>query len=89
MYGLFQEEGACGRVWLDRFLIDERYQGRHYGEAALRAILARLSAEYARDEVFLSVVDGNDIAFTLYQNHGFALNGELDINGERVMIKKL
>ena len=43
MYGFFPMESAPeGRLWLDRLLIDRRFQGRGYGRAALAALLERL-----------------------------------------------
>lgn len=42
MYGFFWEYLPFGRLWLDRLLIDRRFQGRGYGRAALAALLERL-----------------------------------------------
>ena len=42
MYGFFPYEDTHGRVWLDRFLIDNRYQGKGYGKAALKLLITRL-----------------------------------------------
>ena len=39
MYGFFWEYLPFGRLWLDRLLIDRRFQGRGYGRAALAALL--------------------------------------------------
>ena len=39
MYGFFWEYLPFGRLWLDRLLIDRRFQGRGYGRAALAAML--------------------------------------------------
>lgn len=89
MYGLFPDEGEDGRVWLDRLLIDRRYQGRHYGEGALLLLLERLSAEYGRATVYLSLYPDNHLARKLYLRHGFAFNGESDEHGELVMVKRL
>lgn len=88
MYGLFEDEGESGRVWLDRLLIDRCYQGRGLGKAALVRLMARLKAEYGRDELYLSVVEENEAATALYRAFGFALNGERDLHGERVMVWK-
>ena len=41
MYGFFWEYLPFGRLWLDRLLIDRRFQGRGYGRAALAALLER------------------------------------------------
>lgn len=86
MYGFFWQYYPFGRVWLDRLLIDYRYQKMGYGRAALSGLLERLHREYRRKKVYLSVVDGNNNAIHLYQEMGFRFNGELDIHGEKVMI---
>ena len=39
MYGFFWEYLPFGRLWLDRLLIDRRFQGLGYGRAALAALL--------------------------------------------------
>ena len=86
MYGYFLEPQPLGRVWLDRFLIDSRYQGRGYGETAVIALLNRLKNEYKCNKVYLSVYDDNEVAISLYKKIGFKFNGELDTNGEKIMI---
>ena len=86
MYGFWKYEGRDGRVWLDRLLIDRRYQGRGYGKAALQTLLARIRREYDRPAVYLSLYAENAVAARLYERFGFRYNGELDQHGERVMV---
>ena len=45
MYGYFPEP-APGQLWLDRLLIDKRYQGKGYGKQAVLSLLDRLHTEY-------------------------------------------
>ena len=72
MYGFFREEYPPeGRLWLDRLLIDARFQGRGYPEK----------------DVYLSVIEGNDVATRLYEQYGFRFIGEKDIHGEDVMVR--
>ena len=86
MYGwFFWEYFPRGRLWLDRFLIDRRYQGRGYGRAALGHMLDRLALEYPKKAVYLSVIPGNDGAVRLYRKAGFHFTGEKDVHGEDVM----
>ncbi|WP_097026874.1 GNAT family N-acetyltransferase [Clostridium peptidivorans] len=89
MYGLFPREGQNGRVWLDRYLIDERFQGQGLGSIMLEALITQLVKLYHCDKVYLSLYDDNQHALHLYQKFGFKFNGELDINEEKVMIKAL
>lgn len=84
MYGYFPKP-IPGRVWLDRLLIDKKYQGRGYGKQSVLALLNRLRTEYQCDVVYLSVYETNLHAIHLYQQIGFQFNGEHDIHGERIM----
>lgn len=85
MYGLWENEGTYGRVWLDRFMIGDEFQGRGYGSESLKLILNRIYNEYNRNEIYLSIYENNDLATKMYEKLGFQFNGELDINGEKIM----
>ena len=86
MYGLWKDEGSSGRVWLDRFLIDHKFQGKGYSSPILRALFLRIQHEFGYPDIFLSVYDTNTVAVSLYKKMGFDFTGELDINGEKVMV---
>lgn len=86
MYGRFPWEGSGGRVWLDRFLIDEKHQGYGYGKQALHLLVATLFDTYRCDEIFLSIYETNQLAAHLYAEFGFAYNGELDLHKEKIMV---
>lgn len=86
MYGHFEQEH---RVWLDRFLIDGRYQNQGFGTKALHTIIRHLSKEYKCDQIYLSVYKDNKPALHMSKKYGFAPNGERDINGEDVMVLNL
>lgn len=89
MYGFFWQYLPLGRLWLDRLLIDQRFQGQGYGKAAFAALLDRLHAEYPhRRKIYLSVIKTNLPAISLYQKFGFRFTGELDTHGEKVMVQK-
>lgn len=85
MYGLFKDEGTNGRVWLDRFMIGEKHQGKGYGIESVKFLIKKLYKEYNCNKIYLSVYDDNFNAIKLYKKIGFNFNGELDINGEKVM----
>ncbi len=86
MYGFFADEGSLGRVWLDRLMIDQKFQGRGIGSASLNAMIGRLMAEYGCDKIYLSVYESNTRAISMYKRRGFEFNGELDAKGELVMV---
>ena len=86
MYGFFPMYLPAGRVWMDRLLIDKRFQHKGYGKAAMQLLLEQLKAEYGDQPVYLSVVPGNDTARKLYASLGFLELKEKDVHGESVMI---
>ncbi|WP_027625497.1 GNAT family N-acetyltransferase [Clostridium lundense] len=83
MYGYFDNEK---RVWLDRFMIDSKYQGKGYGKKALVIIIRHIVLEYECKEIYLSIFKNNIIAEKLYKEVGFKFNGERDEGGEFVMV---
>ena len=60
---------------LGQMFIDERYQGRGYGKAAVRAILEALKADGRYDKVVLCYIEGNEAAKRLYEQFGFEETG--------------
>lgn len=87
MYGYFPKEGG-GRVWMDRLLIDARFQGRGYGRSALEQLLEFLTDRFGCEEIYLSIYPENTRALKLYREYGFEFNGELDFHGEQVMVRR-
>lgn len=85
MYGLWKNEGSSGRVWLDRFMIGENFQGNGYGKVSLKSIINKITKEYKCSEVYLSIYENNTVAIDLYKKFGFEFTGEVDRNGELVM----
>lgn len=88
MYGLWKNEGSHGRVWLDRYLIDCRFQGKGYGRQALKVLIDLIFTTYKCKEIYLSLYEDNITALSLYKSVGFVFNGEKDIHGELVMVLK-
>lgn len=84
MYGYFSEQPK-GQLWLDRLLIDKRYQGHGYGKQALILLLKKLKSEYEEETVYLSVYEKNSKAVQLYLQIGFAFNAKYDTKGESIM----
>lgn len=69
-------------IW--RFMIDERYQKKGYGKAALQLAIGYLHREHGVKDIFLSYEPGNNVAERLYSSAGFKKTGEVD-GGEIVM----
>jgi len=89
-YGLFKGEVAVGFVmigaenkeegyiWLDRFMIDCRYQGRGLGSAFLKKIIDYIAGNYDVREIVLSVTKDNPEAKAFYIRNGFINTGLVD-----------
>lgn len=75
-----------GEIWLDRYLIDERFQGQGLGRYFLRALVDHLNERYPNQPIYLSVFEHNTIAIHLYQKFGFSFTEKFDENGEKIMI---
>src|SRR5690625_1342138 len=82
MYGQFK-----GRVWFDRFLIDQKYQGQGLGKHFFRKMLDYLVARFDSKYIYLSVYEENQAAIQLYESFGFEFTDEMDVNGEMIMRK--
>lgn len=85
MYGRICEESGA-KIWLDRLLIDKKFQHCGYAKRAVKMILQKIAIQYPNEDVYLSVYKENQIAVSLYQSYGFQFTGELDTKGERIMV---
>ena len=63
---------------LQQFMIDERFQGRGFGSAALKLILDELKKEGHYDHVEVCVKRDDAVAIGLYEKHGFVDSGYID-----------
>ncbi len=63
---------------LQQFMIDENYQGKGYGSAALALILEELRTEGRFDHVEVCVKKDDAPAIRLYEKHGFTDSGYVD-----------
>ena len=65
-------DGTRGDVW--RLMIDEKYQGRGYGRAALLASIKHLRENYNPEEIY--ICSTNPVSEKLYESVGFRRCGE-------------
>lgn len=82
MYGYFDDDK---RVWLDRFMIDHKFQGKGYGKKVLLKLIEYIANEFKVKKIYLSIFENNKGALRLYEKIGFKFTGELDYGGEKVM----
>ncbi|MCK1976143.1 GNAT family N-acetyltransferase [Jeotgalicoccus huakuii] len=81
MYGAF---GKNPDAWIDRILIDKKYQGRGFGRASMEKLIVVVKEKYKVDKIYLSFVEENINAKNLYKSLGFKYIGEKDPNGEYI-----
>ena len=76
------------RMWIDRFMIDGRYQGKGYGKAALAKLIETIREKFDYKEVYLSYEPENAAAEKLYGSFGFIKTGEI-VDGECLAVLSL
>ncbi|MBD1222095.1 GNAT family N-acetyltransferase [Virgibacillus halodenitrificans] len=81
MYGSF---GPNKDTWIDRIIIDEKYQGNGFGKKAMFRLIEIVSKEYGVKDIHLSIVEENKVARHLYESIGFKYINEKDPNGELI-----
>ncbi|HHV31562.1 MAG: GNAT family N-acetyltransferase [Ruminococcaceae bacterium] len=74
------------QYWVCRLMIDQRFQGRGFGKAAMQKALELLRTFPCgkASHVFISYEPENFIANALYASLGFTETGEVDDDGELV-----
>ncbi|TVP88374.1 MAG: GNAT family N-acetyltransferase [Alkalicoccus sp.] len=101
-FGLFAENEAAGfvmigaenkeegSVWLDRFMLDGKFQGTGLGSAFLKTAVDYIRRHYEAREIVLSVTEKNEAAKTFYEKNGFRNTGLIDPeNGEEIFSLRL
>lgn len=86
MYGQFPEEE--NKVYLDRFFIDENYQGKGYFAKIMPKLLEKISKEYNTSEIYTVVFVDNKQGYELAQKIGFKDTEKTDVNGEKILCYK-
>ena len=77
-------EDPDDRYWLWRLMIDERFQGKGYGTAALQVII-RYFKDHGANNIRLSTKDSNINALSMYHKAGFRDTGEM--NDEEIVLQ--
>lgn len=81
MYGSF---GPNKDTWIDRIMIDEKYQGKGFGKMAMMKLIDIVSKKYDVNTIYLSIVKENILGYKLYKSIGFEYINEKDVNGELI-----
>lgn len=72
------------RYWLWRFMVDQNFQGKGYGSAALEKIIDYFKRNGA-DHILLSTKPTNTSALALYRKYQFAETG--DMNEDEIVLR--
>ena len=75
MYGI--EPRDNNEYWIDRFMIDEKYQKNGYGKKALEIIIEKIKQDKTHNKIKISTNPENSIAIKLYKKLGFYDTGKL------------
>ncbi len=73
---MYDVNRAERRGYVSRLMIDERFQGRGYGRAALTEVIERLRREPGLHDIQTSYHPENTAAAALYASLGFLQTGE-------------
>ncbi|WBW96495.1 GNAT family N-acetyltransferase [Oceanirhabdus sp. W0125-5] len=74
MYGKDEE---TDNLWMCRLMIDDKYQKRGYGKAAVVKLLDVVREKYGNIELYTSFEPENIVADKLYRSVGFKKTGEI------------
>ncbi len=77
-FAMYGQDPGSGRWWIMRLMTGAQHQGKGYGAAALRALIALMAERHDCQEIFLGYVPGNDVAARLYARMGFRPTGEIE-----------
>ena len=72
-YGYVPTDGRC---WIIHFMVDERWQRRGIGRAALEQLLVRMATESSGASIVVAVGPANAAAIRLYEAFGFVDTGK-------------
>ncbi|MGL9749393.1 GNAT family N-acetyltransferase [Enterococcus sp. DIV0170] len=73
-------------MWLDRLMIDARFQRNGYGGLFIPLLIDYMKAHYLIKRIYLSVHEENKKIIPYYQRFGFIDSNQYDPeNGERIM----
>ncbi|MFJ7953517.1 GNAT family N-acetyltransferase [Lysinibacillus sp. NPDC096418] len=79
MYGWYSEKEES--AWLDRFMIDQKFQGKGYAKRFLVLLIEHFQQKFDCKKIYLSLHPENKLAMKIYESFGFRLTGKIDDSG--------
>jgi len=86
-YALFGRDIFIDKWKIFRIMIDKSFQGKGYGESAIKEIIKQISQETDENEVLISYQNDNHVARRLYAKLGF-IEQEIDVEGKVTALLK-
>ena len=83
--GLYYDCPDISAYDMSQLFIDERFQGRGYGKAAMQLCLEEMRSAARFDKVALCYVQGAETARCMYEKLGFV---EMDRDGDEIIMEK-
>ncbi|MYL50075.1 GNAT family N-acetyltransferase [Halobacillus litoralis] len=74
---MYDRDPETKRLEVSRFMIDQNHQGRGYGKASMKALLALIKETYGPVDFYTSAEPENKAAIRLYETLGFERTGEI------------
>lgn len=75
MYGPYAYDN--GNFWIQRYMIDYKFQGKGYGKKGFAAALEEIRTTCSTSEIFIGLAPENEKAIALYSSFGFVYTGEV------------
>ncbi|MBC1474659.1 GNAT family N-acetyltransferase [Listeria grandensis] len=82
MYGCREVDS----IWIDRFMIDLKYQGQGFGQKFLVYLMEHIRESFKVKKIILSVTPENLKARKFYEDNGFFNTDEVDPKGELIFM---
>lgn len=87
-FAMLSDNADKPRYYLWRFMIDERFQGKGYGAAALDLVHDYVRTRPNGNEIYLSYVPAEGGPELFYKKYGYQDTGRIE-DGEREAVKPL
>ena len=81
---MYHDEASMDAYIFSEIFVDERFQGRGYGRAAVKLVLDRMKEDGKHSKVLLCYIEGNDAARKLYEGFGFV---EIDRDEDEIIMQ--
>lgn len=82
---MYEKDDIAKDMGMCRLMIDEKYQNRGYGKAAIKKLLEFIKEKYGSTPFYTSFEPENTVAEKLYESMGFTKAGKL--LGDEILLR--